>query len=469
MIVTIDGTAGSGKSTAAAGLARRLGAVHLDTGAMYRALTLKALQKGTDLEDAGALARLAAETVIELDMAGGRLRVRADGRDVTDAIRTSRVSAASHFIARTAGVRRVLVEQQRAFAARAGRVVAEGRDQGTVVFPEADLKFFLDADPEVRARRRQKELESRGEYRSFRQVLEEVLGRDRRDATREASPLAAAADAVRLDTSDLSIEEMIGRLEAEVRGRQRDGATERRSDGAKGPAPGRCAVPQSPSHSVAQQLRNWLQRLWYAALQVVAQPLFVCTLGVRVYHRDRLPREGGVLAVSNHQSYLDPVLSALGMGRPFHPMARASLFRFGPLRWLIRSLYAFPVRRGRADLGAVREALRRLRGGAVVLVFPEGTRTADGSIGRLEGGPVVLARRAGVPILPMVIDGAFEAWPRRRRLPRPHRVRVACGRPVRVDEAAERDPEAFMAAVREEMLALQRDLWRLRDVAKKNR
>jgi len=138
-------------------------------------------------------------------------------------------------------------------------------------------------------------------------------------------------------------------------------------------------------------------------------------------------------------------------------MARESLFRFAPFAWLIRSLYAFPVRRGSADLRAMREAIRRLRAGQVVLVFPEATRTRDGTIGRLHPGPVALARRAGAAMLPMVIDGAFEAWPRWRRLPRPHPIRVMCGRPV-PPEAAEGDPREVMAALRRRMLDLQRRL-----------
>ena len=205
-----------------------------------------------------------------------------------------------------------------------------------------------------------------------------------------------------------------------------------------------------------------LRLVWYRLWQQVAGFLFVLVFGLRVHHRRRFPRTGGVLVVANHQSYLDPILAAVGMPRPFHPMARNSLFRFAPFVWLIRSLNAFPVRRGTADLAAVKEALRRLKAGGVVLVFPEGTRTRDGSIGPLHGGAVPIAARAGVPILPMVIDGAFEAWPRWRPVPLPFRIRVACGRPVRVDEAAERDPDAFMAGVREEMLGLQRDLHRLR-------
>ncbi len=197
---------------------------------------------------------------------------------------------------------------------------------------------------------------------------------------------------------------------------------------------------------------------WYRFCQAVAQGLFVALFRIRVYYRERLPAQGGVLVVSNHQSYLDPILAAVGMGRAFHPMARESLFRFRPFAWLVRSLYAFPVRRGRADLRAIREALRRLRAGRVVLMFPEGTRTRDGSIGQLHGGPATVAARAGAPLVPAVIDGSFEAWPRWRLLPRPHPVRVAFGEPVAPEAMAGRDPEEVMAVVRETMVGLQTEL-----------
>ena len=219
MIITIDGTVGSGKTTAAAGLARRLAARHLDTGAMYRALTLKALQAGADLEDPAVLAALAGSTEIDLTGDPGALCVRMDGRDVTQAIRENRVSVHSHYLARTPEVRRVLVEKQRAYAARAGSVVAEGRDQGTVVFPGADVKFFLDAALQVRARRRQLELADRGEPKSYRAVLAEIAERDRRDSTRRADPLRPAEDAVGVDTSDMTVEEMVDAMAAEVRRR----------------------------------------------------------------------------------------------------------------------------------------------------------------------------------------------------------------------------------------------------------
>jgi cytidylate kinase len=219
MIITIDGTVGSGKSTAAAGLARRLGAAHLDTGAMYRALTLKALETGVNLEDPAALAALAESSTIDLAGDPEAQRVALDGRNVTREIRENRISTQSHYLARTPEVRRVLVAKQREFAARAGNVVTEGRDQGTVVFPDAEAKFFLDADIEVRARRRQVELQGRGEVRAFRDVITDVVDRDRRDSTRAADPLRMADDAIRVDTSDMTIEEMVDVLAEEVRRR----------------------------------------------------------------------------------------------------------------------------------------------------------------------------------------------------------------------------------------------------------
>lgn len=203
---------------------------------------------------------------------------------------------------------------------------------------------------------------------------------------------------------------------------------------------------------------NRLQRAWYIVLRHIARVIFIAAFGLRVFHRRRLPREGGVLVVSNHQSYLDPVLGPVGMKRPFHPMARQSLFRFGPFRWLIRSLHAFPVKRGRADVGAIKEALRRLKRGRVVLMFPEGTRTRDGSIGRLLPGPVAVAARAGVSMVPMVVDGAYEAWPRAQPVPLPHPIRVAFGEPIEVTKADAEHPERVMAEIRERMLELQAEL-----------
>lgn len=213
LTIAIDGPAGSGKSSVARLVAQMLGYLYLDSGAMYRALALKALQQQIALSDEAALAALARVTHIELqppteeqERTGAKNRVFLDGLEVTQAIRTEQVAQAASRLATLGAVREVLVaEQQRAGAG--GRVVMEGRDIGTVVFPNAELKIFLEAAPEMRAERRWKEHQEKGEHLTLADVLEEVRARDRRDRERKVSPLVRAADAVLIDNTAMDIEE----------------------------------------------------------------------------------------------------------------------------------------------------------------------------------------------------------------------------------------------------------------------
>lgn len=213
LTIAIDGPAGSGKSSLAKGVAQMLGYLYLDSGAMYRALAVKAIRAGVNVEDEAALEALAEKTHIELkaptpeqEAAGSKNRVLVDGEDVTRAIRTAEVAQGASRLATIAGVREVLVaEQQRAGAG--GGVVMEGRDIGTVVFPRAELKIFLEASPEVRAERRWKEHEEKGDALTIEEVLKEVRERDRRDRERKVSPLVRAKDAVLVDNTAMDVEE----------------------------------------------------------------------------------------------------------------------------------------------------------------------------------------------------------------------------------------------------------------------
>jgi cytidylate kinase len=213
LTIAIDGPAGSGKSSVARLVAQMLGYLYLDSGAMYRALALKALHKDISLGEESRLVDLARKTHIELrpptpeqERAGAKNSVFLDGLEVTLAIRTSDVAQAASRLATIGPVREVLVaEQQRAGAG--GRVVMEGRDIGTVVFPDAELKLFLEAAPEVRAERRWKEHQEKGEQLTLAEVLEEVRERDRRDRERKVSPLVRAQDAVLIDNTAMNIEE----------------------------------------------------------------------------------------------------------------------------------------------------------------------------------------------------------------------------------------------------------------------
>ena len=206
LIIAIDGPVGSGKSTVARRVAELLRYTYLDSGAMYRALAWKALKQRVPLDDVTRLETLATETRIDLKAERDGVHVRVDGADVTHAIRTPEISEATSRISVIPGLRRRMVaEQQR--AGRKGSVVMEGRDIGTVVFPRADLKIYLDANVEVRAERRLRELQTRGQSVTPDQMLEDVRDRDRRDKGREASPLVRAPDAVLVDNTAMDVEE----------------------------------------------------------------------------------------------------------------------------------------------------------------------------------------------------------------------------------------------------------------------
>jgi len=207
-IITIDGPAASGKSTTARKAAGRLGWLYLDTGAMYRAVTVKVLDQGVALTDADAIGELAQDTIIELVPSVEGTAVYVDGKDVTSRIRTPEIDGAVGPVCEVARVREKLVGLQRNIGGR-GRVVAEGRDMGTVVFPGARYKFYMTASIQDRAERRQKDLEKQGIAVSLAELEQQIRQRDARDSSRENSPMVQAEDAVLIDTSDMSVDEQV--------------------------------------------------------------------------------------------------------------------------------------------------------------------------------------------------------------------------------------------------------------------
>ncbi len=212
LIIAIDGPAGSGKSTVSKLVAKKLGYTYIDTGAMYRALTLKALNTAANLKDQKALVRLSAQTKIDLkNYNDGAVKVFLDEQEVSREIRTLQVTNNISYLARTKGVRANMVKLQRKLG-KNGWAVLEGRDIGTVVFPDADCKFYLDASIKERARRRYQELKEAGEKVSLKNLEQEIKIRDTHDKTRKVAPLKMAEDAIYIDTTKLSINEVVNKI-----------------------------------------------------------------------------------------------------------------------------------------------------------------------------------------------------------------------------------------------------------------
>lgn len=220
LIVTLDGPAGSGKSTLARLLAQRLGVEFLDTGAMYRGLAARALDRGIDVAgEPAAVVELARRLPMIFNWAADPPTLFVGDVDVTPRLRDTDVTRTVSDVAAIAGVRQVLVEAQRRIGEEHPRLVTEGRDQGSVVFPHATVKFYLDATPEVRARRRVAQLREAGKRADYDAIHQAIVARDHRDSTRADAPLIRPDDAINLDTSEMSVDDVLDRLEREVRGR----------------------------------------------------------------------------------------------------------------------------------------------------------------------------------------------------------------------------------------------------------
>lgn len=213
------------------------------------------------------------------------------------------------------------------------------------------------------------------------------------------------------------------------------------------------APPAAVSSARREEQRSWPKRLWYDLLWHVCRISAVALFRIRCFGQEHFPAEGGALVCSNHQSHLDPVLVGLASERRLNYLARESLFRLAPFRWLIQSLDAIPIDRDGFGLSGIKETLRRLKRGEAVLLFPEGTRTPDGEIGPLKPGMCALARRSRAPIVPVGIEGAFDAWPRSHWFPRPRVIHLQFGPPLWPEEVAQLDDQQLLAEISRRMLA----------------
>ena len=382
--VAVDGGAASGKSTTSRAVAERFNLLHVDTGAYYRAVTHLCLQNGVSPLKPEEVHALLGQGKIETEVSGRRALIRLHGR-LTDEADLRRPEVADHVSSFSAlpEVRRFLVDFQRNLVQVArdygfDGLIMEGRDIGTVILPDADFKFFLKADTKTREMRRAKEGHK-----------DSISERDRIDSGRKTAPLACADDAIRIDTSALTLEEVVDQVCGIVGG-------------------------QAPPIKPVKEFES----LPYKLARMVARICFRCLHRVKIIGVENIPAAGPFLIAAHHSSYYDPPLFGYPVPRPIFFFARRTLMRFKITAWILPILNTIPVDRDSADMGALKKVFNILKQGHGLILFPEGTRSPDGTVRAFKPGVGMIACRFQLPVIPARNFGAFEAFSKKSKFPR---------------------------------------------------
>ncbi len=491
MEVAIDGPAGSGKSTVAKIIAQRLHFTYLDTGAMYRALTLAALRNGIDIADEERIGALAHSVEISFASKEGALVTMLNGEDVSTEIRSPQIDRAVSVVAAYPAVREAMVALQRMLA-RNSDVIAEGRDIGTVVFPDAQVKIFLSADARARAHRRVlQRAESAGQAGQANlnpdatqdakellsaeeeQVLAEIQERDAQDSARKVSPLCPAEDAHHIDSSHLSIEEVCQQIEQLIeQARMQSFKT----------VPSYADLPRENllplwgnsqddyfSHCMAEY--SLPVRIFYRIVAIVANAWSKLMWHWEIEDEERLYKTSngrGAVIIMNHVSMLDPLLppiAAIKRGHRIRPVYKSEFDDTFVLGWCITRFGGFSIKRDSVDMRALRSAKAALERGESILIFPEGTRIkSDDEPVVIHGGFAMIAQMAGADIIPTAIVGARDITPRHKHIPRPGKVWIKVGRPITTSHIKGKDRKKLMREVEERAM---QEVYSLRDELRK--
>jgi CMP/dCMP kinase len=387
-VVAIDGPAGSGKSTTAKALAKRFNLLYIDTGAMYRALTLAALQAGIDCARESSLVELATNANLELKTGRGESIVFWDGKDVSEAIRAPEIDAMVSLVASHPEVRGIMVRHQQSLGRRGG-VVMEGRDIGSVVFPLATSKVFLHASLEARVERRFKQNQQRGHEISREDLTKDLAHRDLQDSERATSPLAISPDAHVIDSSQMSLEQQ---NEACALACLVNPALDLELD---------------TDEVAAQRSLPFKYRFPFACFNGVSRFFGLKEVGT---HGKAVP--GGCIIACNHTSLWDPPLIGSTFRRyKINTLAKESLFKIPIMGPFIRYIDGIPIKRKSFDKNAFAEASKSLLEGNNLLIFPEGTRRAIGHPGPVRNGLGILVQATGAPMIPVFLRGSYGRMP----------------------------------------------------------
>jgi cytidylate kinase len=381
-IIAIDGPAASGKSTVAREVAKRLNCIYVDSGSFYRGVTWQMLQAGISTRNPLVVIPALLKSKWTFEVRDQAVVFKIDGEEPGEALRDKDVREAVSDIAAMPAVRTFVVSNLRKLT-KLGSVAMEGRDIGSVVFPKTPYKFYLDANPEDRAKRRHAELIARGETEKAQEVLESLQRRDEKDSSRKAAPLKVADGAYVIDTSEYDAMGVVKVLMDRI------------------------AELEKPKSD------KLINPIWYRlTCKLLGMGLHTVNK-IQVHGVQNVPKSGGVIIASNHASYLDP--PAIGASsrrmRMTHFMARDTLFRNPIMGWWLHQVGVIPLDRERGgDLKAMKTAIQLLKDGACVALFPEGTRSPDGELQEPKPGIGFLVAKGEAPVVPVYVHGSYEAW-----------------------------------------------------------
>ena len=335
--IAIDGPGGAGKSSVAKAVSKALGIIYVDTGAMYRNIGLYMLDNGIDTADTNAVTSALENIKLELKFENGKQVILLNGVDRGDDIRTPAASMAASAVSAIPAVRNFLLDMQRN-TEKKNSVIMDGRDIGTVIIPDAELKIFLTASAKARAERRYNELIAKGSNVTFDQVYSEMEERDKNDSTRDVAPCVKAKDAVLLDNSKMTEAETVEAILKLVRKKTKD------------------TTPL------------------YSALKVIVTPIYRLLFNVHVKGKENVPKTGGILLCPNHIGAIDVISIGVVCPRQLTFIAKKELFSIPVLGWLIKALGAVKIDRGGSDVGAIKTAVSTIQDGKTVSIFPQGHR-----------------------------------------------------------------------------------------------
>ncbi len=403
--IAIDGPAGAGKSTIAKAVAKDLGIIYLDTGAMYRATAYLAIQKGIDVKDEEKVAQMLKDLTMDIKYdESGAQRIIVNGIDATPFLREHYMSKAASDISALPCVRYKMVELQRDFASK-NDVVLDGRDIGTFVLPNANCKFYLTATPQERAQRRMKDLQSKGENVDFDQLLQDIIQRDYNDSHREVAPLKQADDADFVDTTQMSIEDVVAHVKevVHIKTKKADSLNQNTEK------PSTIIPSSEMDKKTLARIKTYYQPekkfIFYRFLRFILRPVQVLVWPTKVIGAENAKKVKGALFTCNHYSKMDSMIPYFVLfKKEAHALAKYELFTNPVAGWFLHKMGAIPVRRGEADIESVKQVLRVLKDGKQLLIFPEGTRNKEGTqqMAEFKTGTARFAIKSKVPIVPMI-------------------------------------------------------------------